>query len=128
MERLTERSLDYCTQHCPSEKMISCAFYKDDQAERCLIANMYDRLAAYEDLEEQGRLVVLPCKAGDTVWFNTYEKNATVCVGIQPHEIKRVNVYFLTDGADIPQWGIGKTVFLTRAEAEAAMKGVSEDA
>ena len=27
-----------------------------------------DRLAYYEDLEEQGRLVVLPCKVGDTVY------------------------------------------------------------
>ena len=27
------------------------------------------KLAEYEDAEEQGRLVVLPCKVGDTVYF-----------------------------------------------------------
>lgn len=26
------------------------------------------KLAEYEDLEEQGRLIKLPCKVGDTVW------------------------------------------------------------
>jgi hypothetical protein len=27
------------------------------------------KLAYYEDLEEQGRLIELPCKVGDTVWL-----------------------------------------------------------
>ena len=27
-----------------------------------------DKLAHYEDLEEAGRLIELPCKVGDTVW------------------------------------------------------------
>lgn len=49
MERLTERSLDYCTQLCSDEDAISCAFYKGEQEEKCWRANMYDRLAAYED-------------------------------------------------------------------------------
>ena len=29
-----------------------------------------EKLAEYEDLEEQGRLIKLPCKVGDTVWDN----------------------------------------------------------
>lgn len=171
MERLTERSLDYCTQHCPSEKMISCAFYKDDQAERCLIANMYDRLAAYEDtglepeqcaeyaqaekegryillkeprsagvhrLEEiaradiEGRLAVLPCKVGDTVWGVIFDtRDCPHCVGLSGcfgcSKANPVDVY-RTDFKLHMVEKIGKTVFLTRAEAEAAMKGVSEDA
>lgn len=28
---------------------------------------IYDKLAHYEDLEEQGRLIELPCKVGDRV-------------------------------------------------------------
>jgi hypothetical protein len=74
--------------------------------------------------EQEGRLVVLPCKVGDAVWFNTYKNNATECVGIQPHEVKRVNVCFLTDGAEIPQWEFGKTVFLNREDAEKALEGM----
>lgn len=30
---------------------------------------VYRKLKEYEDLEEQGRLVKLPCKIGDDVWF-----------------------------------------------------------
>lgn len=30
------------------------------------------KLAEYEDLEEQGRLIKLPCKVGDTVWDNDF--------------------------------------------------------
>lgn len=31
---------------------------------------VYRKLKDYEDLEEQGRLVILPCKVGDTVYVN----------------------------------------------------------
>lgn len=132
MKRLTERSLDYCTQMCPDEKMFSCAFYKDDQAERCLIANMYDRLAYYEDLEEHGRLVVLPCKVGDTIYRPSRERDE-----VWDWEVAEVHIlsdYYgcpisFVDDSDNEFFAsdIGKTVFLTSAEAEKAME-VSEDA
>lgn len=32
--------------------------------------NYRERLKEYEDLEEQGRLVKLPCKVGDTIYVN----------------------------------------------------------
>ena len=32
------------------------------------------KLSRYENAEEQGRLVVLPCKVGDTVWFVVKER------------------------------------------------------
>lgn len=34
------------------------------------IKEVCDKLADYENLEEQGRLIKLPCKAGDTVYVN----------------------------------------------------------
>lgn len=37
----------------------------------CICTDVYtmiDKLAHYEDLEEQGRLIELPCAVGDTVW------------------------------------------------------------
>lgn len=73
-------------------------------------------------------VIVPPVRVGDTVWFNTFAKNATVCLGVQPHKIDRVNISF-TVGADkllpteIPDWSIGKTVFLSREDAEQALKG-----
>ena len=30
---------------------------------------LFERLAQYEDLEEQGRLIELPCKVGTKVWY-----------------------------------------------------------
>lgn len=39
------------------------------------------KLAEYENLEEQGRLIKLPCKVGDTVW-------QIMVVGVQGKNIK----------------------------------------
>ena len=71
--------------------------------------------------EQGGRLVVLPCKAGSLIY-----------VGIKPAIITRFfgyvrERYFYAvfcdenKGIDIPFEELGKTVFLTREEAEAAM-------
>jgi len=92
-----------------------------------------DRLAEYEDLEEQGLLLKLPCKVGDTVYELQKIRHR-----IQPLEIISVYIgrmgelYFyweLKDGVGIYQnvkgFGIsqlGKTVFLTQVEAELALE------
>lgn len=73
-------------------------------------------------------VIIPPCKVGDTVWFNTWKKNATVCVGIQPHKIDRIDVSFVCDTENlvetrVPMWEIGKRVFLTREAAERTLKG-----
>jgi hypothetical protein len=73
--------------------------------------------------KDKSLFVELPCKVGDDVWFNTFKKNATVCVGIQPHKVDRIDVVFVCDEKQfietrIPIWQIGKTVFLTKTEAE----------
>lgn len=86
-----------------------------------------EKLAQYEDLEEQGKLIKLPCKVGDTVY-----------VKVQSGEYAEAEVrdftYFLTcgfcivvtsekfDKQNIPFTDFGKTVFLTHEEAEAALK------
>ena len=73
-------------------------------------------------------VLVSPCKVGDTVWFNTWKKNATVCIGIQPHTVDRIEVRIVCDTENlvetrVPMWEIGKSVFLTREAAEQALKG-----
>ena len=71
--------------------------------------------------EQEGRLVVLPCKAGSLIY-----------VGIKPAIITRFFGYVReryfhavfcdeNKGIDIPFEELGKTVFLTREEAEAAL-------
>ena len=74
------------------------------------------------EAEKEGRLVVLPCKAGSLIY-----------VGIKPAIITRFFGYVReryfhavfcdeNKGIDIPFEELGKTVFLTREEAE-ALKG-----
>ena len=43
---------------------------------------VFDKLAHYEDLEEQGRLVVLPCKVGDRLWAIS-ESKAEECLVVE---------------------------------------------
>lgn len=66
------------------------------------------KLCEYEDLEEQGRLIILPCKIGDSVyWINNGKLfNTDFCLG-------DVNL-------------LGKTIFLTQEAAEAALKESEE--
>lgn len=79
---------------------------------------LHKRLGKWIDAEKDGRLVILPCKVGDTVY-------AAETAPIIPLYVANVGV--LLDGEDGCDWeymeNIGKTVFLPREEAEAALKG-----
>lgn len=84
----------------------------------CAMANLRGKLKCYEDLEGQGKLLILPCAVGDTVY-----------VKMQDGELAEAEVrdytYFLTcgfcivvtsksfDKQNIPFSEFGKTVFLT---------------
>lgn len=71
---------------------------------------VYRKLKEYEDLEEQGRLIKLPCKVGDGVYYILGIPNKTPCVIDKcKFELSYINK-------------IGKTLFLTREEAEAKLK------
>lgn len=91
---------------------------------------IYKRLYELEDKIENGTLVELPCKVGDTVYFDTYRHGESI--GVQPHKVERVEVVFRTErtfgnvGADIPEWQFGKSVFLTKSEAEARLNELQE--
>jgi len=57
-----------------------------------IVNKVLRKLAAYEDAEEQGRLIVLPCKAGDTV-YQLRGKQHIKGVGISPRHISCVTVW-----------------------------------
>lgn len=82
---------------------------------------VYRKLKEYEDLEEHGRLIKLPCKVGDTVYV-IVEKNISV------QKIQRATIdserkiEFCTKRRGFTLFDIGKTVFLTKSEAEAKLK------
>ena len=74
----------------------------------------FDKLAEYEDLEEQGFLLKLPCKVGDTVYQIDAER-------VYESEVKWI--IFDCDDIAFDERAIGGSIFLTREEAEAALKG-----
>lgn len=94
------------------------------------------------EAKQQGRLVVLPCKAGDTVYvINDWEVEKTVVSSmtirnaghslnifltaeVEDHGIKFKDGY----GSMYKTFELGKTVFLTREEAERALEGGSGNA
>ena len=93
----------------------------EDIAELC---GGLDRLRELAEADKDGRVVVLPCRQGDELW--------TYC----NHPVKRVYSFTVSDvstlngrtvlntlglGTIRPE-DIGKTVFLTREEAEKALQ------
>lgn len=89
------------------------------------------KLAAYEDAEEQGRLVMLPCKVGDKVRDKIADHIftiQTVELGHKAGTLFRCGNPGTEDYMAFYDIEIGKGIeILTREEAEAAMKGESND-
>ena len=85
----------------------------------------YYKLQHYEDLEEQGRLITLPCKIGDTVWIPNFVTYWPLRFKVNDITIK-IDIENTQVGFDVDIVDIGKTVFLTKEEAEAALKGENE--
>ena len=85
---------------------------------------LIEKLGKYEDLEEQGRLIKLLCKVGDTLYRlvpNLYREY--VEIKIAQFVINENGIYFITNkGVSWSAGEIGKTVFLTKSEAEAKLK------
>ncbi len=75
------------------------------------------KLAEYEDLEEQGLLLRLPCKVGDTVYC--------IMTGLS---YKNPSIFKMKFDYELMKH-FGKRVFLTHEEAEAAlhMQGDTHD-
>ena len=155
MERLTkrnERNTGYyypkCFEKCGGNG-------NSANCNSCELEDMIcEKLGRYEDLEEQGLLLRLPCKVGDTVYRichkcdNDHDGSCKNCAWEGTAGMKGCTVYGLwRDGQYPPDkctivpykvtWNyvpnllhnIGKTVFLTREEAEAAlhMQGDTHD-
>ena len=78
--------------------------------------------------EKDGRLVVLPCKVGDELWsFSTYPTARVY--GFTVTDISTLNgrtVLNTLGCGTIWERDIGKTVFLTREEAEKVLEGNNE--
>lgn len=149
MERLTERNPAWI-----DDELWESACEPDCEE----IDAVYRKLKDYEDLEEQGRLVILPCKVGET--YYSIEVNTESCEecaffqkGYYCEDFCENKIVTDEDGDTLinPQYSdkvfckkhfyeinkcffdnvdeifnlrecFGKTVFLTKSEAEAKLK------
>ena len=77
------------------------------------------RLRELAEADKDGRVVVLPCKVGDVLY-------AAESAPVIPLHVMEVAIYLALEGEDGGDYerisNIGKTVFLTRAEAEKALQ------
>ena len=88
---------------------------------------VYKKLKAYEDADEQGLLLRLPCKVGSTVyrieelWDCKYGYD---CPFEDAYDINKCE----DDEFDISMLDkVGKTVFLAKSEAETELKEMEEN-
>ena len=141
MERLT---IDDVIEHCKrkTEKYenlngintletadISLSFIKEYWEHR-QVKEYLEELKRYRDLEEQGLLLRLPCPIGTTVynttWWDYVEEKVkvdgkTFYRTVHKHKVSK-STFSLLDVKDF-----GKTVFLTKAEAEQKLKEMEND-
>lgn len=129
MERLTRRELWWGSQG-KTDKAID---YKVDEERRCVTHEgssdflIADKLAEYEDLEEQGKLLKLPYTVGDTVYVFLPNDNHFTKAQINKIEVKRTiygkMCYFIEPVGNRGHLyryfedDFGKTVFSTKESA-----------
>ena len=82
-----------------------------------------DHLRDLLQAEQDGLLVVLPCKAGSLIYVGRKPAIITRFFGYVRERYFHAVFCDENKGIDIPFEELGKTVFLTREEAEAALKG-----
>jgi hypothetical protein len=128
MKRLTARTKNghaYLVNVKPDEQEVESPYKNTLQC----ILDCFDRLAAYEDAEEQGLLVRLPCKVGETVWYIPQYGGKPYCGAKEGHaqhitlSSRHWRIQVREHHPHNTDFVLGKTVFLTREEAEAALKG-----
>lgn len=108
-----------------------CANYKTFEDEAISKGVTFKRIVALMEADRAGRLVVLPCKVGDVVYGFHGEKTILPmvvkwietctngwCIAVQYAQMAP-RFYRFSD--------FGKTVFLTREEAEKALEAMKDD-
>ena len=81
-----------------------------------------DRLAELAQADRDGRCVVLPCQPGDRIWIDGRKAIIEEFFGYKTERYFQAQFYDNMQYIDVPFEEIGKTVFLTREEAKAALR------
>ena len=105
-----------------------CANYKTFEDEAISKGVPFKRIVALMEADRAGRLVVLPCKVGDKLY--------RVFAGeIFEHRVGSMKYFAIQGKWDIETYpfcpcvesSIGKTIFLTREEAEKALEAMKDE-
>ena len=128
MERLTDKNdvgsyfYPKCFEKCDGLGASS----KCDNCE--IMTSVCEKLGKYEDLEEQGRLVKLPCKVGDKVYGLSMGKIIRLTVNeisifcMKGEKIINAKCQNNDEFRNYVEMEFGKTVFHTKSEAEQKLK------
>lgn len=112
-----------------------CSFTYCDNEGKCKIENicydkqLYEKLKNFEDLEEQGLLLKLPCKIGDTVYRildNIYEFEVTCIRLYEDKMLLDIENSDIGMGFSLDANRLSKNLFLTYEEAEKALAEMGE--
>lgn len=139
MVRLTDCAQGYCEMYCKKYGHCfgdpeNCVFKDEiklyDELKSIEGIVPFDRLLELADADRAGRLVVLPCNVGDTLYW-LHNGVITSCK-VHRVQMNRTGLFIclkskVSHGAFRVDNCIGKTVFLTREEAEAALAGKGGD-
>ena len=135
MERLTKRDFSRITYN--ERQSIMCSSYCDNCSQgagNCkTVKNMIKKLATYEDLEEQGLLVRLPCKVGDILFrINKGARNPIIKMKVSRITIisKSYNIKAIEEDRGEVLFSndvIGIKVFPTREEAEKKLEEMKNE-
>lgn len=139
MERLTRNNrgfFELCEDTSPCNKICE---ENEECTDECVIQKAFNRLGEYENLEEQGLLLRLPCKVGDIIYrVNTGAKESVIKMRVLQVNYKQLHkdrIIIRIDAINDNDMGescyllddIGKRVFLTREEAEQKLKEMECD-
>ncbi len=130
MERLTKRYIDEDDGRKSigvyTGSIIPEIFFEGEKEYR-----VCEKLATYEDLEEQGLLVRLPCKIGEKLWCIINGKiNELRVYRFDMPAFGTTDIAFrYADGFQLKRFvgNLGKTVFLTREEAEKKLEEMKHE-
>lgn len=135
-QRCVEQLADYEDTGLTPEEFHAYWVFLEDMIGEQKASEALDRFRQLVKADKDGRLVVLPCKVGDTVWITGSvrrlysEKVRTFFCGdpsysrgMADNGVKMIR----TTGCDIPIHEFGKTVFLTREEAEKALEAMKKE-
>lgn len=137
MERLMERKYGEIVSVKNEEGGISCSSFCNDCSQgtgNCIyVKEMVEKLAEYEDLEEQGKFLKLPCKVGDEIFIPIDFQGKVhhgVIIGVEYSKIRKSFVALVRTDDDFLCYekfeDFGKTAFLNRNQAEDALKKMLE--